>query len=314
LAAAVVLVAGLAGCSGTGQETTDNAGGDLDLTYAIVTHSAQGDAFWDRVKSGAERAGSDYGVTVDYTSDPDPARQSQLIDNAVAKGVDGIVVSMANPEGLKGSLEKARAAGIPFVTINSGMEQSQSYGAVTHVGQSETLAGSQTGEKLKEAGWTNALCIMHEAGNVGHEERCAAAAETMGGTLTNLQVDGTNDAQVKATIKARLQADPTIDGVLAMGAQYGLDAVGAVEESGSAAQVATFDLTADVCQAVIDGTIIFAVDQQPYVQGYLGVTVLYLKDINGNDVGGGQPVYSGPAFITAENAPEILEWAQNGTR
>jgi simple sugar transport system substrate-binding protein len=319
---AVLAVALTAACSGTGQDdagdTPGPSGSPADsYTYAVITHSSQGDAFWDRVKSGAERAGADYDATVTYAADPDPAKQAQLIDNAVAQQVDGIIVSMANPDGLEASLKKAQAAGVPFVTINSGMELSQEFGAITHIGQSETIAGESVGDRLAQEGWKNVLCIIHEAGNVGHEARCAAVAakvQAAGGKVTNVQVDANDDAQVKATIKARLQGDTTIDGVLALGAQYGLDAVGAVEESGSTAEVATFDLTEDVVNEIVAGKLLFAVDQQPYLQGYLGVTTLYLKDINGNDVGGGQPVYSGPAYVTAENAAAVLEYAKNGTR
>ncbi|OOB92224.1 substrate-binding domain-containing protein [Rathayibacter sp. VKM Ac-2630] len=304
----------LTGCTGTGQETAATTTEGGDLTYAVVTHSGPGDAFWDRVKSGAEAAGADYAATVTYNSDPDPAKQSQLIDNAVAQDVDGIVVSMANPDGVRDSVEKAVAAGIPVVTINSGIERSAEFGALTHIGQSESVAGEAVGTRLADAGLTNALCVIQEAGNVGLEERCAAAASTFGGTMTNLQVDGTNDAEVKATIKSKLQADPSIDGVLTLGGQYAIDAVGAVEESGSSAQIGTFDLSEDVVSAVEAGSVLFAVDQQPYVQGFLGVTALELYATNGNIIGGGQPVYSGPAFVTEDNAAEVAEFAANGTR
>ncbi|TPW73990.1 sugar ABC transporter substrate-binding protein [Schumannella soli] len=312
----IVAAAGilLTACTGTGQENAGTVDKKTDLTYAVVTHSGPGDAFWDRVKSGAEQAGKDYGAKINYNSDPDPAKQSQLIDNAVAQKVDGIVVSMANPDGVEASVKKAVAAGIPVVTINSGIERSKEFGAITHVGQSETVAGEEVGKKLKEEGWKNALCVIQEAGNVGLEERCKATASTFGGTLANLQVDGTNDADVKATIKSKLQADPTIDGVLTLGGQYAIDAVGAVDESGSKAKVATFDLSEDVVSNIESGKIVFAVDQQPYVQGFLGVTALYLKSINGNDIGGGQPVYSGPAFVTKENAAQVAKFAKQGTR
>ncbi|KQS17662.1 MULTISPECIES: sugar ABC transporter substrate-binding protein [unclassified Frigoribacterium] len=304
----------LAGCSGTGQETASPNTGGGDLTFAVVTHSGPGDAFWDRVKSGAETAGADYDATVTYNADSDPAKQSQLIDNAVAQKVDGIVVSMANPDGVEDSVKKAVAAGIPVVTINSGIERSAEFGALTHIGQSETVAGEAVGTKLADAGLTNALCVIQEAGNVGLEDRCSAAASTFGGTMTNLQVDGTNDADVKATIKSKLQADPSIDGVLTLGGQYAIDAVGAVEESGSSAKVGTFDLSEDVVSDVENGSILFAVDQQPYVQGFLGVTALELYVTNGNVIGGGQPVYSGPAFVTKDNAAQVAEFAANGTR
>lgn len=315
-AAAAALL--LAACSGTGQATkTAEPGGGTsakNLTYAVVTHSGPGDAFWDRVKSGAEKAGNDYGAKVTYNSDPDPAKQSQLIDNAVAQNVDGIVVSMANPDGLQASIKKAVSAGIPVVTINSGIERSAEFGALTHVGQSETVAGEAVGKRLGKAGLKNVLCVIQEAGNVGLEERCKSAASTIGGKLANLQVDGTNDADVKATIKSKLQADPSIDGVLTLGGQYAIDAVGAVKESGSSAKVATFDLSSDVVTAIKNGKILFAVDQQPYVQGFLGVTALYLYSTNGNVIGGGQPVYSGPAFVTSENAAQVAKFAANGTR
>lgn len=312
----IVAAAGimLTACTGTGQENTGTVDKKTDLTFAVITHSGPGDAFWDRVKSGAEQAGKDYAADVTYNADPDPAKQSQLIDNAVAQKVDGIVVSMANPDGLESSIKKAVAAGIPVVTINSGIERSKEFGAITHVGQSESVAGEEVGTKLKEAGWKNALCVIQEAGNVALEERCKSTASTMGATLTNLQVDGTNDADVKATIKSKLQADPSIDGVLTLGGQYAIDAVGAVDESGSKAQVATFDLSEDVVTNIESGKILFAVDQQPYVQGFLGVTALYLKAINGNDIGGGQPVYSGPAFVTKDNAAQVAKFAKQGTR
>ncbi|MCU1543231.1 MAG: sugar transporter substrate-binding protein [Microbacteriaceae bacterium] len=304
----------LSGCTGTGQEASTADKPKLDLTYAVVTHSGPGDAFWDRVKSGAEKAGSDYGVTVTYNSDSDPAKQSQLIDNAVAQSVDGIVVSMANPDGVEASVKRAVEAGIPVVTINSGIERSAEFGAITHVGQSETVAGEAVGSRLADEGLKKALCVIQEAGNVGLEERCKSAASTFGGPMENLQVDGTNDSEVKATIKSKLQADSTIDTVLTLGGQYAIDAVGAVEESGSSAKVATFDLSDDVVADVEAGTILFAVDQQPYVQGFIGVTALYLRSTNGNDLGGGQPVFSGPAFVTKDNAAQVAEFAANGTR
>lgn len=315
LAGAVVVVGSLlAACSGTGKDDDATDAKSSDLTYAVITHSSSGDAFWDRVKSGAEKAGKDYGVTVKYSSDPDPAKQSQLIDGAVADKVDGIVVSMANPDGLESAVKAAVAAGVPVVTINSGVDKFKEFGAITHIGQTETIAGEAVGERLKSEGAKNAICVIQEAGNIGLEERCKAVKETFGGKLTNLQVDGTDDSAVQATITSKLQADKSIDTVLTLGGQYAIDAVGSVQESGSNAKIATFDLSEDVIKNIQDGKILFAVDQQPYVQGFLGVTTLYLKDINGNDVGGGQPVNSGPAFITKENADAVLKFAANGTR
>jgi simple sugar transport system substrate-binding protein len=221
---------------------------------------------------------------------------------------------MANPDGIEDSVKKAVAAGIPVITINSGVDKFKDFGAITHIGQTETIAGEAVGERLKGEGLKNAICVIQEAGNIGLEERCAAVAKTFGGKVENLQVDGTDDAAVQSTITSKLQSEKGIDTVLTLGGQYAIDAVGAVKDSGSSAKVATFDLSEDVLKDIKAGTILFAVDQQPYVQGFMGITGLYLKSINGNDIGGGQPINSGPAFITKENADAVLKYAANGTR
>lgn len=312
----VVVAAGLAlaGCGSSGGKGDSGDSNTSGLHYAVITHGAPGDAFWDRVKSGAEKAGSDYGVKVDYESDPDVAKQSQLIDGAVADHVDGIVVSMANPDGLEKSIKAAVAAGVPVVTINSGYDQWKDFGAITHIGQSETIAGQAVGERLKQEGAKDVLCVIHEAGNIGLEQRCKAVADTSGAKVENLQVDGKDDNSVQSTITSKLQGDTSIDTVLTLGGQYAIDAVAAVQTAGSKAKVDTFDVSEDVLNDIKDGTIGFAVDQQPYVQGFLGVTAVYLKSINGNDIGGGQAINSGPAFITKDNADQVLKFAKNGTR
>ena len=302
---------GDSGDSGSDSNSSSDAG---DYRIDVITHAAPGDSFWDVVKSGAEQAGDDLGVDMRYNSDPDPGAQSTLIDNAVADGSDGLVISMANPEGLEDSIKAAVEAGVPVITINSGIDDWQDFGAITHVGQSETIAGEAAGEQLNEAGATNVICVIQEAGNIALEERCRAAASTFEGDMENLQADNTDLQGSQSTIESKLQADDSIDGILTLGGDMAGAAVGAVESAGTDTQIGTFDLNAKVAQDVKDGKLLFAIDQQPYVQGYLGVTGIYLKLLNGNDIGGGQPVYSGPAIITADNADEVLKYAENGTR
>ena len=310
----------LTGCStsddgGSTDTDTDTSGSTSagDMRIDVITHAAPGDSFWDVVKSGAEQAGSDLGVDMQYNSDPDPGAQSTLIDNAVAADTDGLVVSMASPEGLEASIKAAVDAGVPVITINSGIDDWQAFGAITHVGQSETIAGEAAGEQLNEAGVSNVICVIQEAGNIALEERCRAAADTFDGEMTNLQTDNTDLQGSQATIESKLE-DESVDGLLTLGGDMAGAAVRAVEASGRDIPIGTFDLNAEVAQDVLDGNLLFAIDQQPYVQGYLGVTGIYLKVLNGNDIGGGQPVYSGPAIITKENAEEVLDFAENGTR
>jgi simple sugar transport system substrate-binding protein len=319
MAAAAGAIA-LAACSGPasssgGGSTPANgsatSGGPMNV--AVVTHGSAGDSFWNVVKNGATDAGKQLGVNVTYNSDGDPGAQSKLIDNAVAQHVDGLVVSMANPDALKSSIQAAVKAGIPVVTINSGQSQSAAFGALAHVGQDEGIAGQQAGAKLKSAGKTNLLCVIHEAGNVGLAQRCDGAKQGFGKT-TNLQVDINNPTDVEAKIKGALQTDSSIDAVLTLNPQIALSAVNAAKETNSKATVATFDLNSDVVSAIKAGQISFAVDQQQYEQGYLPIVMLKLYHDNANTVGGGQPVLTGPGFVDKSNVDKVSQYASRGTR
>jgi simple sugar transport system substrate-binding protein len=282
--------------------------------FAVVTHGSAGDAFWDVVKKGAEQAGEDLGVGVAYQGSGDPAQQADLINAAVADKVQGIVVSMANPDALAEPIKKAVTAGIPVITINSGAAKSAEFGALAHVGQEESIAGEGAGKRLAAAGVKKLLCVLHEAGNVGLEQRCAGAKKTLGGSVQNLQVDIGNVSEAQSTISSKLQADKSIDGVLALNPAIGMAAADAVAAAGSKAKIATFDLSGDVVDAIAAGKLLFAVDQQQYLQGYLPITMLHLFVANANTVGGGHPVLTGPGFVTQENAAKVKDLAAKGTR
>jgi simple sugar transport system substrate-binding protein len=313
---ALALVACSSGNAVNKQTSTTAAGGSGKYGYkiAVVTHGAAGDAFWSIVKAGVQKGASDMGDNVSYESDGDPQKQAQLIDAAVNQKVDGLVVSMANPDALKGSIQRAISAGIPVITINSGQDKSKEFGALTHVGSNETLAGTAVGNQLKAAGVKNVVCVIHEAGNVALEQRCAAVKAALGGTTTNLQVDNNNLPAAGSTIKAKLQADKAVDGVVTLGGQVATVAAQAITDAGSPAKLATFDLNADVAKAVQSGKILFAVDQQPYLQGYLPIVMLTLYKANLNVLGGGQPVLTGPTLVTKDNAAQIEKLAAAGTR
>lgn len=326
LAAAAMVLAACTGPSaetgpepgGGGGGSGDGSGNGIDaqapLDFAVITHGSEGDAFWSVVKNGAEDAGRDLGVDVTYLADGDPGAQAKLIDNAVAQGKTGIVVSMANPDALRSSVEAAVRAGIPVVTINSGGDRSAEFGALAHVGQDEAVAGRAAGERLKDAGKKKLLCVIHEAGNSGLNDRCDGAREGFGGNVENLQVDINNPTDVEARIRGALQTGADIDAVLTLSSQVADRAVTAAASAGSAAEVATFDLNSDVVRSIQDGKVLFAVDQQQYQQGYLPVVMLKLYRENGNTLGGGQPVFTGPGFVDESNADQVGEYTDRGTR
>lgn len=319
----VTLVAvGLAACTGPSAETGPEPGREpaqgvdsaAPLDFAVITHGSEGDAFWSVVQNGAQDAGRDLGVKVTYNGDGDPGAQAKLIDNAVAQGKTGLVVSMANPDALKDSIEAAIRAGIPVITINSGTAESKEFGAIAHVGQDETVAGKAAGERLKDEGKKNILCVIHEAANSGLNDRCQGARDGFGGNVANLQVDIANPTDTEARIRGALQTDPSIDGVLTLNSQVADRAVSAAESAGSSAAVATFDLNSDVVNSIKAGKILFAVDQQQYEQGYLPIVMLKLYRENGNTLGGGLPVYTGPGFVDKSNADEVGKYTERGTR
>lgn len=318
----VTLVAvGLAACTGPSAETgpepgTKQQGVDsaAPLDFAVITHGSEGDAFWSVVQNGAQDAGRDLGVKVTYNGDGDPGAQAKLIDNAVAQGKTGLVVSMANPDALKDSIEAAIRAGIPVITINSGSAESKEFGAIAHVGQDETVAGKAAGERLKDEGKKKILCVIHEAANSGLNDRCQGAKDGFGGNVSNLQVDIANPTDTEARIRGALQTDPSIDGVLTLNSQVADRAVSAAASAGSSAAVATFDLNTDVVNSIKAGKILFAVDQQQYEQGYLPIVMLKLYRDNGNTLGGGLPVYTGPGFVDKSNADAVGKYTERGTR
>jgi len=287
-----------------------------DLTFYMITHG-DGGVFWSVVQKGAEAAGKAMGVTVKYEgANNDPQKQAQMIDAAVAAKPAGIAVSLANPDALKGSIKKAVDAGIPVYTLNSGVNNYKELGAVTHIGQTETVAGNGAGERFKAAGAKHLLCVIQEQSNVALEERCDGATATFGGKVDRLtQTAGDKDVP-KSTqeITAKLQADPSIDAVLGEGPVAGVEAVAAVKTANSKAMIGNFDLSGDIIQNIKDGKILFAIDQQQYLQGYLPVVLMFLQATNANTAGGGLPILTGPGFVTKDNAAQVEALAKAGTR
>jgi simple sugar transport system substrate-binding protein len=325
----LVLALGLAAVAGCGGGDDNKSSGDKSsggtqavnltegsgLTIAMVTHSDEG-SFWSVVKKGAQQAAKDEGVKLIWSpANNDPQKEAQLIDAAVSQKVDGLAVSVPNADAIKGSLAKAKDAGIPIITLNSGADQSQALGAITHVGQDETIAGKAAGERLKSNGAKKVLCIIHEQNNIGLQQRCDGVKQGFGGDVTNLQVKGTADISTTQTeIRSKLQADKSYDAVIALNPDIASATAGAIKGASSDAKLATFDLNPDVIKRIKAGDIEFAVDQQQYLQGYLPIVFLKLFKTNANTVGGGQPVLTGPGFVDKSNAATVEKLAEQGTR
>jgi simple sugar transport system substrate-binding protein len=320
-AASAMFIAGCSSSSG-GKEAEEGganaSAGKADtpqMTVALVTHAGQGDTFWDIVRKGAQTAADKDNVKLVYSNDPNAANQANLVQNAIDQKVDGIAVTLAKPDAMKDVIAKAEKAGIPVVGLNSGMDVWKEQGLLSFFGQDETVSGEAFGKKLNETGAKHAVCVIHEQGNVSLEARCAGVKKTFKGKTENLYVNGTDMPSVKSTITAKLKQDSSIDEVVTLGAPIALTSVQSVDDASSKAKVATFDLNKELTDAIKAGDIEFAVDQQPYLQGYLAVDSLWLYKNNGNYSGGGEaPVLTGPAFVDKDNVDTIAKFAAKGTR
>jgi simple sugar transport system substrate-binding protein len=320
---AAVLVTATA-CSSQGGRRAQEAGPAAgvgraetpQITIAMINHAKPGDTFWDIVRKGAETAAQKDNVDLKLSSGPEPGPQSNLVQNAIDSKVDGIAVTLAFPDQLKGVVQKARAAGIPVVAFNSGLDQWQDVGALMYFGSDENLAGEEGGKRLAQEGAKKALCVVQEQGHVALEARCAGIQKGLGGsgTMEKLYVTGTNMPQVSSTIRAKLAQDKAIDYVVTLGAPFAIEATKQVKAAGSSAKVATFDTNKDLMNYIKSGEVQWAIDQQPYLQGYLAVDSLWLNINNGNVIGGGQTTPTGPYFIDKSNIAAVEKFAAAGTR
>lgn len=282
----------------------------------VVAHGQANDPFWSVVKNGVEAAAADTGATVEFRSPEtfDMVQMSQMIDAAVNQEPDGLVVSIPDADALGPSIERAVAAGIPVISMNSGSDVSKQLGALLHVGQDEYTAGEAAGAKLAEMGGTNAICVNQEVGNVALDLRCEGFAAGFGGTVEVLPTNN-DPAEVEAKIRAALESNPEIDTILGLGASLvgepAIVAVAAVGRTGEV-NVGTFDMSEGFLQSVIAGDAAFAIDQQQFLQGYLPVAFLALNAKFGLIPGGNVP--SGPNLITADKAEQVVSLAAQGIR
>ena len=302
------------GCAGFLAPAASLAESNPHYTVAMITHGQPGDAFWDIIRKGAEAAAAKDNVKLVYLSNPTASGEAQLVTNAIQQHVDGIALTLAFPDAMASAVKQAQAAGIPIVGFNAGGNDWKKAGLLGYVGQNETLAGEAVGERLSSDGSKSAICVDQQQGAVQLEERCDGIKKSFKGNLFVLYVPGYDMGSAQSWIVAKLQQDPSIDYVVTLGAPFAPTALKSVQMAGSNAKVGTFDLTPSAVNLIQQGPLQWAVDQQPFVEGYEAVDLLWLSKTNGDTVGGGQPVLTGPTFVTKENIGEVAKYAKQGTR
>jgi simple sugar transport system substrate-binding protein len=319
-AVAILSVVLAAALFAAGSANARNSAQNNQFKIIVVTHGQASDPFWSVVKAGVDQAAKDENVTVQYQSPDkfDMVAMGQLIDAAIASKPDGLVVSIPDATALGPHIKAAVAAGIPVISINSGSNVSQSLGTLAHIGQDEYSAGLGAGQRMAAAGAKNALCVNQEVGNAGLDQRCKGFDDGMtkgGGKTKVLAVDLTDPTGSQNRIAAALQADSTIDSILTLGPTGASPALAALKAGGMLGKIkiATFDLSPDVLNAVQSGNMLFAIDQQQYLQGYLPIVYLslYLRNLN---TPGAFQIPTGPGFVTKDTAARVIQLSKAGTR
>jgi simple sugar transport system substrate-binding protein len=306
----------LGACNATTPSTSTGTGGGTgaanrsNILIEVVTHGQASDPFWSIFKNGVDQGGKDMGVKVEYSAPDtfDTAKMGQLIDAAVAKKPQGLVVSIPDAAALGPHIKTAVSQGIPVISANSGSDVFASLGVLTHVGQDESVAGKKAGELMKAAGVTNALCINQEVGNAGLDARCKGFTDGLGGTVKVVQVDLKDPTGAQQSIAAAVQGAAGVNGVLALGPTGATPAIAAIKglSLNSKIKLATFDLSKDVLNSIKAGDMLFAIDQQQYLQGYLPIVFLTYDNLYGLVPGGGQPVLTGPGIVDKSNVDKVI--------
>ncbi|WP_349371708.1 sugar ABC transporter substrate-binding protein [Salinarimonas sp.] len=277
--------------------------------FVLISHAPDSDSWWNTIRNAIGIAGDQMDATVEYRNPTtgDLADMARIVQQASASAPDGIIVTIADFDVLKGPITDAVDRGIPVITINSGtQEQSEALGALMHVGQPEYEAGFQAGKRAAGEGVTSFLCVNHYITNPASVERCQGFAEAIGTELGDQMIDaGQDPGEIRNRVAAYLNANPDTDAVLTLGPTSAHPTIAALQDAGLAGETyfGTFDLSGEIAGAIKDGVIAFAIDQQPFLQGYLPVVILTNYARYGVLPSG--HINSGPGFITAQNIEQV---------
>ncbi len=319
---ALALVMTASACSGGGKtpdSSTDSSGGGQvagtpRVKIAMISHAPVGDAFFDTIIKGAKAAAAKDNVDFTYSGDGDAAEQATLVQTAIDSKVDGIAVSIPAPDALRGVIQKATKAGIPVVAYNAGDRDWQSTGALSFYGEPEVLSGQAAGDELNKGGYKHALCVVQAQGQVQLEDRCDGMRQNFSGQVDQLFADGTDPSNYVSTIRAKLRSDDSIDAVVTLGPSLGVAMANAVQDDNLDVAVATYAMNDDVYPLLNSGDLIFTIDQQPWLQGYMAVDSLWFYLKNGTVLGANQSIATGPVVLNKSNVGPVEKYAKVGDR
>ena len=319
--------AGTAAAAGTA--TTAAPSGDGSGISIYVIGGKSDDPFWSKVKRGVDDAAlavKANGGTVTWLGPqnydnlgPDAAKLAQT---ALSQNASALIAADWVPDAQDETLTRVAKSGTALFLYNSGgLEAADKVGALTYIGSEEYEAGKAGGEFAGESGVKNMLCVNTLPGATNTEARCKGIGDGLaesGGKMTQLPLPSSNfgnPTAVAQAIKAAILADSTVDGVVTIRTGDADSAASALEQAGvtGKVQLGTFDMNETQLSRVKDSKQLFCIDQQPYLQGYLAVSLAY-QYLNWGLFLPQRPILTGPLVIKASNVEQAIAGAAAGIR
>ena len=300
-----------------------------DGARIFVVGGKADDPFFAVIKKGVDDAGlavKANGSTVSFlqlqTYDAIGPDAASLVRTAINQGAQGIAVPDWVAGAADDAIKAAVAAGIPVMLYNAGsLDKATELSALNHTGSDERIAGKAGGEYLVKHGAKNAICINTVPGAANLEARCAGVIAGMGangGAGKQLPLPPTsfgNPTAVAEAIKAALLRDPAVDGVVTISQADVDSAANGIAQAGAGERVKLggFDMNQRILDRIQHGDQLFAIDQQPYLQGYPATSVPFSHAAFGTSVPT-RPILTGPAIVDKSNVGKTLAGLKGGAR
>ena len=259
----------------------------IDDLFCLVGHGPPGafgdsttDTFWGRLGATAGTAGGDLSTNVRFIHGGSEG-QAAAIGECVEAGASVIATTLADVEQVAEPIAAAQAAGVPVVTYNSGAESAAQVGSALHIALDDYRGGVLAGERFKAEGVEGkVLCVLHEANNVGLEQRCDGFAEGYGGEVEQYPIHHLPDQNAVGQAFFGLVSGPDAPaGIITLNGDTGIVLGIAIARTGSDVVGATFGVELVNVTHVLSGALLFVVEDHPLVQGYLTTAAMSLANI-----------------------------------
>jgi len=288
LAAALAALLLLAGCAPSAPEPTADSGTnpatgapqatDKPIRLAFVTNNASD--FWTIARKGVEKADGELdNVSVEFLMPPNGTAEEQkrIIDDLLAKGVDGIAISPKDPANQTDMLNEVAKQAI-VVTQDSDAPESN---RTAYVGTDNVAAGRQAGAELKKAlpNGGQVMLFVGSADAQNAKERINGLREALKGTkieILDVRTDETDRARAKSNVADTLVKYPNIAGLVGIWSYNGPAILNATREAGKLGKVKiiSFDEEDETLAGVFAGEIEATIVQQPFEFGYQSVRLM----------------------------------------